>query len=249
VGQLDGKVVVVTGAAQGMGRRHVERCVADGARVVATDVQEDAGRAVVAPLGEAAAFVTHDVTDEAGWDRVIATAAERFGRLDGVVNNAAVYGGIKPLEDTSVEEFERHLRVNVVGVFWGVKKAVAPLRAAGGGSIVNISSMAGMVGMSGYTSYGTSKWAVRGMTKILAAELGQYGIRVNSVHPGGIAETGMFPVPQSVEEREVRRNRVPLKRAGTVDDVSSLVVLLLSDHSTYITGVEHVIDGGLSLGI
>ncbi len=249
MGQLDGKVVVVTGAAQGMGRRHVERCVADGARVVATDVQEDAGRAAVEPLGDAAVFVAHDVTDEAGWDRVMATVAERFGRLDGLVNNAAIYSGTKHIDDTSLEEFERHLRVNVVGVFWGVKKAVAPLRAAGGGSIVNISSMAGMVGMPGYTSYGTTKWAVRGMTKILAAELGPDQIRVNSVHPGGIAETGMFPPPQTDEERDMRRNRVPLKRPGTVDDVSSLVVHLLSDHSAYITGVEHVIDGGLSLGI
>jgi 3alpha(or 20beta)-hydroxysteroid dehydrogenase len=248
VGQLDGKVVVVTGSAQGMGRRHVERCVADGARVVATDVREDPGRAVVDQLGDAAVFVSHDVTDEAGWDRVMATAADRFGRLDGLVNNAAIYSGTSPIEDVSIEDFERHLRVNVVGTFWGVKKAVAPMRAAGGGSIVNISSMAGMVGLPGFTTYGTTKWAVRGLTKITAAELGPYGIRVNSVHPGGIAETGMYPTPQTDEERAVRYAAIPLRRAGTVDDVSSLIIHLLSDHSAYITGVEHVIDGGSSLG-
>jgi 3alpha(or 20beta)-hydroxysteroid dehydrogenase len=248
VGLLDGKVVVVTGAAQGMGRRHVERCVADGARVVATDLQTEVGRAVVEPLGDAAVFVAHDVTDEAGWDGVMATVAERFGRLDGLVNNAAIYSGTHPIEDVSIDDFERHLRVNVVGTFWGVKKAVAPMRASGGGSIVNVSSMAGMVGMPGFTSYGTSKWAVRGLTKITAAELGPIGIRVNSIHPGGIAETGMYPVPKTQEERDERLFRVPLRRAGTVDDVSSLVVHLLSDHSAYVTGVEHVIDGGLSLG-
>jgi 3alpha(or 20beta)-hydroxysteroid dehydrogenase len=248
VGQLDGKVVVVTGAAQGMGRRHAERCVEAGARVVATDLQVDAGRAVVAGLGDDAVFVEHDVSDEAAWDRVMATAADRFGRLDGLVNNAAVYGGTIAIEDERIESFERHLRVNVVGTWWGVKKAIAPLRAAGGGSIVNISSIAGLLGLAGFVSYGTSKWAVRGLTKIAAQELGRYGIRVNSVHPGGIAETGMYPTPQTEEERAVRLARIPLGRPGTVDDVSSLVLHLLSDASAYVTGVEHTIDGGSSLG-
>lgn len=247
MGMLDGRTVIVTGGAQGMGRRHVERCVAEGAFVVATDLQEAAGRAVVDALGERAAFVRHDVTDPDGWDTVIATALERTGALHGLVNNAAVFSGTKHISDESFDVFERTLRINVHGTWWGIKKVVAPMTASGGGSVVNISSIAGTTGMPGFSSYGTSKWAVRGLTKITAADLGPSGIRVNSVHPGGIAETGMFTVPQTDEEAQQRRMAVPLRRSGSVDDVSSLVLFLLSDASAYVTGVEHVVDGGSSL--
>jgi 3alpha(or 20beta)-hydroxysteroid dehydrogenase len=243
-GALDGKVVVVTGAAQGMGRRHAERCVAAGARVVATDVQVDAGQAVVVALGNNALFLRQDVTDGAGWDEVISAATSRFGRLDGLVNNAAIYHGTNPIETESLDVFERTMRINVVGTWLGMKKAIAPMRDSGGGSIVNISSIAGMKGLPGFSAYGASKWAVRGLTKIGAKELGAYHIRVNSVHPGGIAGTGMYPVPQTAAERAERYAAVPLGRAGTTDDVSDLVLFLLSDASSYVTGVEHVIDGG-----
>ena len=165
MGQLDGKTVIVTGAAQGMGRRHVEVCVAEGARVVATDLQIDQGRAVVEPLGEAAMFVEHDVVDPAQWDGVVAATLDRYGRLDGLVNNAALYFGTVPIDEERFETFELTMRVNVVGTWWGITKAIEPLRAAGGGSIVNISSIAGIKGLPGFASYGTSKWAVRGLTK------------------------------------------------------------------------------------
>ncbi len=244
---LDGKTVIVTGGAQGMGRRHVERCVAEGAFVVLTDVQEDVGRNVADALDGRALYVPHDVTDPAGWDTVIATAVERTGAIHGLVNNAAVYSGTKAIGDEAFEVFERTMRINVFGTWWGISKVIAPMRAAGGGSIVNISSIAGTTAMPGFTSYGTSKWAVRGLTKISASDLGPYGIRVNSVHPGGIAETGMFNVPATESEREQRLLNVPMRRSGSVDDVSSLVLFLLSESSSYITGVEHVIDGGASL--
>lgn len=245
--RLDGKVVIVTGAAQGMGRRHVERCVAAGARVVATDVQAEAGHALADELGDACRFVRHDVTSESGWDEAIATAVDGFGRLDGLVNNAAIYGGAILIEDETVELLERTLRVNVVGTWWGIKKAIEPLRANGGGSIVNLSSMAGLRGLPGYSAYGSSKWAVRGLTKVAAKELGPYGIRVNSVHPGGIEGTGMFTVTETGEERAKRFAHVPLRRPGTTDDVSSLVIFLLSDASSYVSGNEHTIDGGSSI--
>jgi 3alpha(or 20beta)-hydroxysteroid dehydrogenase len=245
---LDGKTVIVTGAAQGMGRSHLESCVQQGARVVATDLQEERLREVVDSLGKDAVAVVHDVTDPAGWDRVVATAIDHFGAIDGLVNNAAIYFGPEPIDAVSFETFERTIRVNLFGTWWGIKKVIDPMRQAGGGSIVNVSSTAGMIAMAGFTSYGTSKWAVRGLSKMAANDLGPSGIRVNSVHPGGIQETGMYPTPASESEAEERRSRVALRRPGTVDEVSALVTFLLSDASSYITGVEHVIDGGSILG-
>jgi 3alpha(or 20beta)-hydroxysteroid dehydrogenase len=243
VADLTGKVIVVTGAAQGMGRRHVERCVGAGAAVVATDVRAERGRELAASLGEAAAFVPHDVTDEAAWAEVIRTATERFGRIDGLVNNAAIYRGTCPIEDEARDVFEQTLQVNVVGTWLGIKAVIPELRRAGGGSIVNISSIAGMRGLAGFGAYGSSKWAVRGLTKVAAKELADHGIRVNSVHPGGIEGTGMF-TGRDPGEGPGPQARTTLQRAGTTDEVSSLVLFLLSDASSYISGVEHGIDGG-----
>jgi 3alpha(or 20beta)-hydroxysteroid dehydrogenase len=245
---LDGKTIIVTGAAQGMGRRHLETCVAQGAKVVATDLQDEVLSEIVAGLGKDAISVAHDVTDPEGWDRVVATALDQFGAIDGLVNNAAIYFGPLSIDQESFETFEKTLRVNLFGTWWGIKKVIEPMRQAGGGSIVNVSSTAGMIAMAGFTSYGTSKWGVRGLSKMAANDLGPSGIRVNSVHPGGIAETGMYPTPASEAEAAVRRERVALRRAGTTDEVSALVTFLLSDASSYITGVEHVIDGGSILG-
>lgn len=245
-GVLAGKVVIVTGGAQGMGRSHVERCAAAGAKVVATDLQEDAGRAVVAALGDSAVFLRHDVTSEDEWRSVVAAAVDRFGRIDGLVNNAAILLGTRPVHEETEATVEKTFRVNGIGTFLGIKAVVPALTAAGGGSIVNISSMAGIKGLPGFTAYGMSKWAVRGLTKTAAVDLGPLGIRVNSVHPGGIEGTGMF-TGNDPDERARRAAHIPLRRHGTTDDVSDLVVHLLSDASSFITGVEHLIDGGASL--
>jgi 3alpha(or 20beta)-hydroxysteroid dehydrogenase len=244
MGSLDGKVVVVTGAAQGMGRRHAEWCVREGASVVITDLQVDKGQSLADSLGDQAVFVEHDVTVGEDWDRVVARARGAFGRIDGLVNNAAIDPKPVPFEDETFDRIERTFRINVFGTWRGMKAVVPTMQEVGGGSIVNISSTAGLRGFAGFTSYGSSKWAVRGMTKSAARDLGQYGIRVNTVHPGGIEETGMYPVPATPEERAIRLGRVPMGRAGKVDDVSAMVAFLLSDQSSFVTGNEHVVDGG-----
>jgi len=245
MGALDRKSAIITGAAQGMGASHARRFVEAGARVVLTDVQADAGERLAKELGEAACFVRHDVTSAADWDRVIAAAQSHGGGLHALVNNAAIHW-MKSIADDSADALRRMLDVNVVGVFLGIQKATPPLRAAGGGSIINISSIAGTRGIPAHGSYGASKWAVRGLTKVAAAELGRHGIRVNSIHPGGIAGTGMFSEPEG-SERRAQYAAIPLGRAGDKREVSDLAVFLASDASTYITGTEHVIDGGRSL--
>jgi 3alpha(or 20beta)-hydroxysteroid dehydrogenase len=237
MGQLEGKVAIVTGAAQGMGACEARRMAEEGARVVLGDVQEEAGRAVAKEIGAAARFVRQDVARESDWDAVIAAALERFGRLDVLVNNAAIH------HVGSIENDQ----VNLVGTWWGVKKAIAPMRAAGGGSIVNKSSIAGTRGIPAHGSYGITKWGVRGLTKVAAYELGPDRIRVNSIHPGPIAGTGMFSMPEDEAQQREIFDPIPLRRAGGVEEVASLVVFLASDASAFITGTEHVIDGGRSL--
>jgi 3alpha(or 20beta)-hydroxysteroid dehydrogenase len=259
MGQLEGKVAIVTGAAQGMGACEARRMAEEGARVVLGDVQEEAGRAAAKEIGAAAHFVRQDVSRESDWDAVIAASLERFGRLDVLVNNAAIFGRLDVLvnnaaihhvgsiENESLEGLERMLQVNLVGTRLGVKKAIAPMRAAGGGSIVNKSSIAGTRGIPAHGSYGITKWGVRGLTKVAAYELGPDRIRVNSIHPGPIAGTGMFSMPEDEAQQREIFDPIPLRRAGGVEEVASLVVFLASDASSFITGTEHVIDGGRSL--
>jgi 3alpha(or 20beta)-hydroxysteroid dehydrogenase len=245
MGALDGKTAIITGAAQGMGASHARRFVEAGARVVLTDVQAEAGEQLAKELGDAARFVRHDVTSAADWDRAIAAALAHGRGLQVLVNNAAIHW-MKSIEDDSADGLRQMLDVNVVGVFLGVQKAIAPMREGGGGSIINISSIAGTRGIPAHGAYGASKWAVRGLTKVAAHELGRHRIRVNSIHPGGIADTGMFSEPEGSERRSAYA-LIPLGRAGLKREVSDLAVFLASDASTYITGTEHVIDGGRSL--
>src|ERR1700681_1931119 len=186
MGRLDGKVALITGGARGMGKSHVRHFVSEGARVVFGDVLDDRGVAVAAGLGEQSCrYVHHDVTSEADWATAVAVAMDAFGALDVLVNNAGVlkFGSIA---DMPLADFRRILEVNAVGCWLGMKAAIDPMSAAGGGSIVNISSIEGFTGAAGLSAYSASKFAVRGMTKAAAQELGQLGIRVNSVHPGGV---------------------------------------------------------------
>jgi 3alpha(or 20beta)-hydroxysteroid dehydrogenase len=240
---LSGKVALITGAARGQGAAEARLFVERGARVVITDVLEAEGTELSESLGGAARFVRHDVSSGDDWNTAVSAAISAYGKLDVLVNNAAVYTA-GPLTETSPEELERILRVNLVGPFRGIHAAVGPMTRAGGGSIVNISSQAGLEGLMGHSAYGSSKWGLRGLTKTAALELGPAGIRVNSVHPGPIA-TPMVPYlttgPGSFPA-------LPLQRTGTPEEVAELVAFLASDASAYITGAEVTIDGGLAAG-
>jgi NAD(P)-dependent dehydrogenase (short-subunit alcohol dehydrogenase family) len=235
VGQLDGKVVIVTGAAHGMGRSHARRCVAEGAHVVATDIQPIDGE--VGSIG-----VRHDVSREQDWDAIIDSALSNFGRVDGLVNNAAVLHETCNLEDEDIETFRRTLEVNVVGTWWGIRKVIAPMRSAGGGSIVNISSIMGIVASEdSHPGYPASKAAVRNYTKAAACRYGPQGVRVNSVHPGY-----MPPMLNATNAagRDAKIAQTPLRRLGKPIEVAYGVLFLASDEASFVTGTELVIDGG-----
>ncbi len=242
--RLKGKVVLISGGARGQGAAEARLFAAEGARVVIGDVLEPEGRGLASELGPAAAFVRQDVTQEADWARAVETAAERFGGLHGLVNNAGIYQP-RTLMETDAELFERHMRVNQLGCFLGMKAVVPPMEKSGGGSIVNISSTAGLRGSPGAIAYSATKWALRGMTKAAAIDLAPRRIRVNSVHPGPI-DTEMLKV-RTLEENRRRLQTVPMGRMGTAEEVASLVLYLLSDESGYVTGAEVAIDGGATL--
>ncbi len=241
MGQLEGKRIIITGAAQGMGAVHARLFVEAGARVVLTDLQADAGAKLANELGKNAHFVPQDVTKESDWESVAAEAKKRFGGIDGLVNNAAIWW-TKPVMDEDRERFRKMLDVNVIGTWLGIRAVVPAMREAGGGSIVNLSSIAGTRGIPEHGAYGASKWAVRGLSKVAASELGQWNIRVNTVHPGAVEGTGMFLVPES--EFETLFQAQPLRRPGRREEISGLVMFLLSDQSSFVTGHEHVVDGG-----
>jgi 3alpha(or 20beta)-hydroxysteroid dehydrogenase len=249
VGTLEGKVAIISGGARGQGEAEARRFAAEGARVVIGDVLDDEGKAVVAAIGDAARYVHLDVTSEDDWSGVVVAATSEFGRLDVLVNNAGI-GVVTPIVGGSLEEYLRVVMINQVGVFLGMKAAAEAIGATGGGSIVNISSIDGIIGMPGLAGYVSSKFAVRGMTKVAALELAPLGIRCNSVHPGFI-DTPMLRGGDASAPIDLDRYAagVPAGRIGTVDDVVDVVVFLASDASRYCSGSEIVVDGGLIAGI
>jgi 3alpha(or 20beta)-hydroxysteroid dehydrogenase len=250
VGRLDGKVALITGGARGMGKSHARHFVAEGARVVLGDVLDDRGAAVAAGLGpDSCRYVHHDVTSEADWATAVGTALDAFGRLDVLVNNAGVLK-FAPITDMPLADFRQVLEVNAVGCWLGMKAVIEPMRTAGGGSIVNISSIEGFTGAAGLSAYSASKFAVRGMTKAAASELGQYGIRVNSVHPGGVLTRMVLEAAGTSghSDGEGFLRSMPLGRFAEPVEISRLVAYLASDDSSYSTGSEFIADGGILCG-
>jgi 3alpha(or 20beta)-hydroxysteroid dehydrogenase len=247
MGVLEGKVAIISGGARGQGEGEAKRFAAEGARVVVGDVLDDEGKAVAAAIGDAARFVHLDVTREADWADAVATATGEFGRLDILVNNAGI-GLITPIVGGDLEDYLKVVMVNQVGVYLGMKAGAEAIGASGGGSIVNISSIDGIIGMPGLAGYVSSKFAVRGMTKVAALELAPLGIRCNSVHPGYI-DTPMIRGGNESADLSPYGRGVPAGRIGTVEDVVGVVVFLASDASRYCTGSEVVVDGGLIAGL
>ena len=244
MGRLDGKVAIVTGASRGQGEAEARLFVEEGARVVLGDVLDDEGEAVAKELGDAARYVHLDVRSESDWSRAVA-AATAFGPLGVLINNAAVTH-FSAIVDTRVEDFERVVAVNQTGTFLGMRAVIEPMKAAGGGSIVNVSSIDGLQAKNGLVAYASTKWAIRGMTKVAALELGRFGIRVNSLHPGGVDTVMGNPTRDPNVDKFYAR--IPLQRAGRPIDMARLALFLASDECSYSTGSEFVADGGWGAG-
>jgi len=248
MGKLDGKVALISGGARGQGAAEAETFAREGAKVVFGDVRDAEGQKVEATIrahGGEAVYVHLDVTNEADWKTAVQTATGRFGKLDILVNNAAIVIPRVAIEDRTVEEWDRVMAVNARGVFLGTKHAIPAMRRAGGGSIVNISSVAG-IGQSLHQepAYAASKGAIRIFTKVTASQHAQDRIRCNSVHPGPIDTDMLHSAMPDPDVLKKRLERVPLGRMGTVPEIVTVVLYLASDDSAYMTGSELVIDGG-----
>ena len=237
MGRVAGKVALISGAARGMGASHARLLVSEGARVVLGDILDEDGAAVAAELGDAARYVHLDVTQPGDWEAAVSLALSEFGKLDVLVNNAGIVYR-RTLRNLEVERWQRVLEVNLTGTMLGIKSVIEPMIAAGGGSIINMSSIQAMRGTPANHGYVASKWAIRGLTKSAALELAPNNIRVNSLHPGMIRTTMTAHMPDDLVA-------APLGRIGEPIEVSTFVLFLASDESSYATGAEFVMDGGL----
>lgn len=244
--QLKDKVALITGGARGQGAAAARLFVAQGARVIIADVLDSDGHKLADEIGDAALFQHLDVTNPDDWESAVQAARQHFGRLDVLVNNAGIIK-IGPIEAFSLDDYRRVIEVNQIGCWLGMK-AVLPAMRAAGGSIVNTSSIAGMEGVAGGSAYVASKFAIRGMTKVAALEFGRYGIRVNSVHPGGV-DTHMGRPPEFADmDPSATYRGLPIPRIGRPEEIANLVLFLASDQSSYCTGAEFVADGGMLAG-
>lgn len=247
--RLEGKVALITGGARGMGASEAQLFLDEGAKVVITDILDEVGQETarrLSPDGSQCVFYHHDVTSESDWESVVADVIGMFGQIDVLVNNAGIFEQGSIL-DTSLKNFERTMDINVTGVFLGMKTVAPHMVQRKQGSIINISSVAGLNGTPGFVAYGASKWAVRGMTKGVAKELAPFGVRVNSIHPG-IIDTPMLQTFDEAGEgvREMVRTRIPLGYEAEPIHVARLALYLGSDDSAYSTGSEFIVDGGWS---
>lgn len=246
--RLENKVAIITGAARGQGEATARLFAAEGCAVVITDVLAAEGEAVAASIGERAKFVRHDVSDEGDWATVIETAQSAFGKIDILVNNAAI-AHFASVEDTSKEDVVRLLSVNVVGQYLGIKAVLPLMKKAGRGSIVNISSVDGLRGTTGLSAYDACKWGVRGLTKSIALEAAPFNVRVNSVHPGAIDTPMLNPTGESDTKPIAVGLGIPFGRVGQSPEVAAASLFLASDDASYISGAELAVDGAWTAGL
>ncbi|MDJ1091432.1 MULTISPECIES: SDR family NAD(P)-dependent oxidoreductase [Staphylococcaceae] len=240
--RLKDKVIIITGAAQGMGKVHAERAIAEGAKVVITDINEEKGQAVAVTLGSDALFIKHNVVSESDWENVVQTTLEYWGKIDVLVNNAGITYNMK-IEEITLDDYMKIVNINQVSVFLGIKSVTATMKAQNSGAIINISSMNGLAG--GAIGYTDTKFAVRGMTKAAARELSPFNITVNSVHPG-VIHTPMLEQPGVKEAVDKFKQMIPMRRVAQAEEVSNMIIFLASDEARYSTGSEFVIDGGVT---
>ena len=241
MGRVAGKVALISGGARGMGASHARALVAEGAKVVAGDILDEQGKALAEELGAAGRFVHLDVTQPDQWKSAVDLACDEFGMLNVLVNNAGILNG-NTLQNFPLADWQKVIDVNLTGTFLGMQAAVDPMIAAGGGSIINISSVEGMRASPGFYGYVASKFGVRGLAKVAALEFAPHNIRVNSVHPGPIRTPMTTGIPEDILQ-------IPLGRFAEPGEVSACVVYLASDESSYSTGAEFLVDGGLTAGI
>ena len=248
-GRLDGKVALITGAARGQGAAEARLFAAEGAKVLLGDVLDEEGAAVASDIGDAAAYRHLDVTSDDDWQAAVADVRNRWGALHVLVSNAAMFTRARRITDMPADEYDRVIAVNQTGVYRSIHHCAPLIAESGGGAITLVSSVNGLLGSPGAAAYTASKFAVRGMAKVAALELGPLGIRVNSLHPGAI-DTYMLS-PQVFGGLDVRDNigaTLPLGRVGTPEEVAELALWLSSDAASYCTGAEFVCDGGMTAG-
>jgi 3alpha(or 20beta)-hydroxysteroid dehydrogenase len=244
-GRVDGKVAIVTGAARGMGAAHARRLIEEGAKVMLTDVLDQEGEATAKALGANAQYRHHDVTREAEWKQIVSDTEAAFGPVNVLVNNAGIVD-YSPIETMEESHYRRVIDINQVSVFLGMKSVLPSMKRAGGGSIINISSVAGLLGIPNALGYTASKFAVRGMTKSAAIEFAPHNIRVNSIHPGIIRTPMTMPTAETEAQFAALAAATPAARAGEPNEVANVMLMLASDESRFSTGAEFVIDGGIS---
>lgn len=240
--RLDGKTAIITGAANGMGEAEARLFAREGAKVVVADIAP-AGADVAHSIGNAAIFVQHDVTSETSWQNLVRQAEAAFGPVTTLINNAGAFS-IGAVADVEQSAFEKLVSVNQLGVFLGMKAVLPSMTAAGNGSIINISSTAGLRGVPGQSVYSSTKWAIRGLTRSAVGEFAPLGIRVNSIHPGPV-DTDLLKV-NPPEFNQALAQRIPLRRLGQPIDIARVALFLASDEAAYVTGAEIAVDGGIS---
>ena len=247
MGRFDGRAVLVTGAARGTGEATARAFAAEGARVLLGDVRDELGREVARQIGPAAEYCRLDVSSEADLALAMDALRARFGRLDVLVNNAAILH-LGPIAKTSLETWNRLVAVNQTGPFLGIRAATEPMRASGGGAIVNIASIDGLEGMNGVSAYASTKWALRGLTRCAALELGRFGIRVNTVCPAGGNDEMSAPFrPPGVDATAFVENRA-IPRRAQMREITAMILFLCSDEASFCTGGDYVVDGGHTCG-